>query len=230
MCVRVCVRARECAQRLPSSSCSCPAQVVGASAQAVHTRLLPLPCYTASRPMKLICSPHCPTLICPISCSRLLEVARLAAGDKECAEAMVSTGLLRVVVNDVARTPRCPSTLPIAVDLLREAAGHQVPRVGFCLLECGCVEALLNLLAEGVNPAQQVDGAARVHAIETLKGLESDVEAGSHVAARLAGSTVWENCKGQRHDLFLATGGSGSLMLTGPSSLDVGNGPQRSTL
>ena len=92
------------------------------------------------------------------------------------------------------------------------------------------LEALLNLLAEGVNPAQQVDGAARVHAIETLKGLESDVEAGSHVAARLAGSTVWENCKGQRHDLFLATGGSGSLMLTGPSSLDVGNGPQRSTL
>jgi len=177
---------------------------------------------------------HTATLLCLNSCSRLLELARLAAGDKECAEAMVSGGLLRVVVNNVAHTPRCSSTLAISVDLLREAAGHQVPRVGFCLVECGCIEALLNLLSEGASLAQQVvDGAAaRVHAIETLKGLENDAQAGSHVAARLAGSTVWEHCKGQRHDLFLATGGSASLMLTGPSTLDpdVGKVPHRSTL
>jgi len=152
---------------------------------------------------------------------RLLQVLRLAAADNECAEAMASAGLLRVLVADIAQMPRRVVTLALAVDVLRQCAQHHAPRVGFSLIECGTVEALLNLLSQGASLTQQIPGgaAARVQAIETLKALEDDAEAGREASARLQGSTVWENCKGQRHDLFLTMSeGPGSTLLLTASS------------
>lgn len=146
---------------------------------------------------------------------RLLQVLRLAASDRECAEALVSTGLLPILVADIAQTPRRVATLTLAVDVLRECAQHHAPRVGFALIECGAIEALLSLLSQGASLAQEIPGGAgaRVHAIETLKYLEDDAEAGREAGARLHGSTVWESCKGQRHDLFLTMSQSASTLL-----------------
>ena len=52
--------------------------------------------------------------------------------------------------------------------------------MGFALIESGAIEALLSLLSQGASLAQEIPGGAgaRVHAIETLKYLEDDAEAG----------------------------------------------------
>lgn len=149
--------------------------------------------------------------------TRLLHVLRLAATYQECAEAMVSAGLVRVMIADIAHTPRRVATLALSVDVLRQCAQHHAPRVGFSLIECGTIEALLSLLSQGASLAQEIPGGAgaRVHAIEALKALEDDAEAGREASERLAGSAVWSSCKGQRHDLFLTmerSGGATALL------------------
>lgn len=82
---------------------------------------------------------------------------------------------------------------------------------------CPIVTFLLDVIGEK-NEQTSDPAATKAHAIRALKAMVVDFEHGNGIAAKLEGNPIWDQCRDQNYDLFLARSRNQQALLTGTTA------------
>eukprot|EP01099_Mayorella_cantabrigiensis_P005540 TRINITY_DN4483_c0_g1_i1.p1 TRINITY_DN4483_c0_g1~~TRINITY_DN4483_c0_g1_i1.p1 ORF type:complete len:633 (-),score=168.24 TRINITY_DN4483_c0_g1_i1:32-1930(-) len=145
-----------------------------------------------------------------------MNILREFSMNASCVEMFGRMMSIRTILRVVENIPPFTST---AVELLDNLFSKNNCARG-CLVEqslsdsCPIVTFLIDIIGgkceETTDPA-----ATKAHAIRALKAMVVDFEHGNGVSAKLDGNPVWEQCRDQNYDLFLARSRNQQALLTG---------------